>query len=377
MKIVLIGNYSKDRQESMNRFAQMLYSGYSDLNIETEIWLPDVIFARWSNSTKKGIGKWLGYLDKWVVFPIKLKVKLLSNKYNAADLRFHICDHSNAIYINSLPIARTIVTCHDVLAIRGALGYSDAYCPASRTGKILQKWILNSLSKTQYIASVSNFTLMQLRELTNNQSPHWKVIYNSFNEVFEVVDSKKSAHILKSIGIEKPFILHLGSNLLRKNRKSLLDMVHHLENNYSGDICFAGQKIDEELLNHAINLKLEKRIVSIIRPDHDTLLALYNHCDALIFPSFSEGFGWPVIEAQSCGAAVIASDIESLREIGANGALYADPNKPQEFATLFLKLLNTDVKNKLIKYGFDNCNRFELHNMVSSYITLHLGNSGC
>jgi glycosyltransferase involved in cell wall biosynthesis len=376
MKIILIGNYSKDKQESMNRFAQMLYSGYSDLNIETEIWLPDIIFARWVNSTRKGLGKWLGYLDKWVVFPIKLKVKLLSNKYNAADVHFHICDHSNAIYINSLPIARTIVTCHDVLAIRGALGHSDAYCPASGTGKILQKWILNSLSKTKFIASVSNFTLKQLKEIakTDNQSPYWKVIYNSFNEVFEVVDSKKSTHILKSIGIEKPYILHIGSNLLRKNRKSLLDMIHHLENNYNGNLCFAGQNIDEELLNYAINLKLEKRLISIIGPDHDTLLALYNNCDAFIFPSFSEGFGWPIIEAQSCGAPVIASDIESLREIGANGALYADPNKPQEFAKLFLKLLNTDVKNTLIKAGFDNCKRFKLNDMLSSYIALHIGN---
>ena len=374
MPIILIGNYMPDRQESMERFTQMLSNGFKKSGIKTEIWRPTVLFGKFSKSTTTGLGKWLGYIDKWIVFPIQLRIR--SKKRAASNLRFHICDHSNAPYLNHLPANRTCITCHDVLAIRGALGYADAYCPASGPGKLLQKWILKNLRQANKIAFVSKTTLKQFQELDSDSSTtnkRRKVIYNAFNDKFFPSEGKISEKILNKTGLKLhiPFLLHVGSDLPRKNRRLLIDMVYSLGARWKGSICFAGQPADQYLLAHAKSLGLGERIVSVARPEHDTLVALYSRCDAFIFPSFSEGFGWPVIEAQACGAPVIASNIEPMPEVSGAAALHADPAIPEDFADAFLSLKDSITRNEIIKKGIQNSNRFDSRSMIKAYLNLH------
>jgi hypothetical protein len=143
MRIILIGNYLPDKQESMIRFAYMLNSGFIKSGFTSEIWYPKALFGAVVRSPNTGFGKWLGYIDKWVIFPLILRYRLIYNSKKFASTRFHICDHSNSPYLKHLPKDRTGITCHDVIAIKGGLGFSDAYSPASGLGKLLQKWILS------------------------------------------------------------------------------------------------------------------------------------------------------------------------------------------------------------------------------------------
>ncbi|UFH53118.1 glycosyltransferase family 1 protein [Spirosoma sp. KNUC1025] len=376
MKIILIGNYPQDRQESMERFAQMLHTGFQTASIESEIWRPQVLLGAQFKTTTSGIGKWFGYLDKWILFPILLRWRLLDSRFNRADVRFHVCDHSNSPYLAHLPADKTSITCHDVLAIRGALGYADAYCPASGFGKILQKWILSNLSRAKRIACVSQLTLDQLDELTAGRRPEqadWRVVHNAFNADFDMLDRNETDALLNKLGVseDSPFLLHVGSRLPRKNRKMLLDMVHALGNRWGGRICFAGQPIDDELRSHAQSLGLEKRVVSVEKPNHLALVALYNACEAFVFPSFSEGFGWPVIEAQACGAPVIASDVKPLPEVSGGAAFHADPAEPSQFAEALLALQDQAIRQKIVQDGLENCRRFEPSRMINSYLKLY------
>lgn len=376
MKIILIGNYPPDKQESMNLFSSMLNKGFINSGIESEIWLPSVFFGTFSKSTSKGLGKWLGYLDKWVLYPLILKIRLLKNIHNNADVRFHICDHSNSLYLAYLPINKSAITCHDVLAIRGAFGFDDAYCKASSFGIILQKWILKNLVKARELATVSELTLRQLIELSNGFAPKtekWQVIHNAYNGDFRPLSRQVSNQKIQAMGFleNKPFILHVGSSLERKNRKLLVDMLVELGDNWNGIVCFAGDDIDPDLVSHINRLGLHNRVKSIIKPGHDDLLALYSSCEAFIFPSFSEGFGWPVIEAQACGAPVIASNIEPMPEVSGGAALHESPYKVVDFARAFLSLQNISVREQLIAKGFENCKRFTTKKMIDAYLSLH------
>ena len=58
------------------------------------------------------------------------------------------------------------------------------------------------------------------------------------------------------------------------------------------------------------------------------LEALYSLAEGLIFPSWEEGFGWPIAEAQACGCPVFASDRAPLTEAGGTAAVYFNPNDP-------------------------------------------------
>jgi len=376
VKIILISNYPPDKQESMKLFAGMLHKGFTDAGIESETWLPTIFFGHLAKNTNRGLGKWLGYLDKWILFPVILKGRLLKIKFNNAHVAFHICDHSNAPYLAYLPKAKSAITCHDVLAIRGALGFEDAHCEASMFGLILQKWILKNLVRADKLATVSALTYQQLADLNNgfvNHSRNWQIIHNAFNQDFHPVIKPVYEIQMLAMGFVKsqPFLLHLGSSLERKNRKLLVKMLIELGDHWDGIVCFAGDPIDADLESYINELGLQNKVKSIVKPPHQNLLALYSSCDAFIFPSFSEGFGWPIIEAQACGAPVIASNIEPMPEVSGGAALHESPADAGAFARAFLSLQHNGLREKLMAKGFENIKRFSVSKMTEAYISLH------
>lgn len=371
LKIILVGNYSKDNQESMNRFVNMIANGLNKYKIDYEIWTPILLFGYFFKSTNVGVGKWVAYIDKFIITPAYFWVKVFINKIQNTNIVYHICDHSNAVYVPIFPLKKLIITCHDVLAIRGSMGFKDAYCKSSGFGKKLQNNILKNLSKNIRIAFVSTNTLNHFKEIANNFFPNnYKVIYNGLNANFNKL-SRVEIENLKTKHNNFPssnFILHVGSNLERKNRKLLVNMLHELNNNYNGIICFAGQKPNDEIFNLATQLNLCNRIYFIEKPNHELLNLLYNTCDAFVFPSFSEGFGWPIIEAQICGAPVICSNIEPMLEIGGKGVLTANPENSIDFSKQFLLLNNNIFKEKLVKLGIENVQQFSAKQMIENYI---------
>jgi glycosyltransferase involved in cell wall biosynthesis len=376
MHIILIGNYKPDDQVSMQRFTSMLDQGFNEAGVTTEIWYPRVFFGKWVKRTNYGFDKWLGYIDKWIIFPVILKRRIKKNIRQNKLCTFHICDHSNAPYLKYLPVEQTVITCHDVLAIMGAFGYPDVYCEASRMGRILQSWILKYLIKAEKLAAVSKETLNQLELLSNGKLPikkKWRIIHNGFNKDFKPLDASDFSSILSLINIElkKPFLLHVGSGQPRKNRELLVEMISILGRKWNGNICFAGEGIDPKLAAYASSLGVTDKMISVVSPEHKHLMALYSACDAFIFPSFSEGFGWPLIEAQACGAPVIASNIAPLPEVSGGAAIHKDPKNAREFANAFLSLGNKDIREGLIKKGFENSSRFNSKKMIQEYLDLH------
>lgn len=371
LHIVLIGNYRKDNQMSMNLFAKMLYDGYTEAGHTVETWYPTQFLGSLTSNTLSGIGKWLAYIDKWIFFPLVMRLKLISKKYQST--KFHICDHSNAVYIASLPKSRTLITCHDVLAIKGAFGDQSAYCDASKTGVILQKWILNSLLKANKIATVSQTTLQHLKELSSGRdtsNKDWRVVLNAFNEPFSKLSQSEIETIFKryDIQINAKYILHVGSDLPRKNRVLLVEMLHSLKDSWDGVLVLAGQSLNQELTQKIHDHQLTDRVISIVHPTFELLKALYSACDTFVFPSFSEGFGWPVIEAQACGAPVIASNYAAIAEVAGDAALLADPNKVDEFVLQFKSLQDQQIRTNLLQNAEKNIQRFNRQDMINKYI---------
>jgi len=360
----------------MLRFAGLLASGLRSNAATVEILAPKPILLGKRLVACSGLLKWIGYIDKWILFPIQLRRTVRQRRREFGDgIHYHVCDHSNAPYLAYLPVHRTAITCHDVLAIRGALGYPATYCPASPTGVILQRWILKHLRNARRIACVSNLTLKHLCEVAgvNSPKPDWMIVHNALNADFARIDQPEAGTILKRQGYHfpKPFLLHVGSNALRKNRMMLLQMIKVAGARWQGDVCFAGEPVDEGMREKGRELRISDRIYSVPNPDHGTLCALYSTAYAFVFPSFSEGFGWPLTEAQSCGTPVIASNLEPLMEISGGAAIHADPHDAESFAAGLLALEDAGLRESLITRGLNNAGRFVLSSMVNKYLALH------
>lgn len=381
MIVCIVSNYRKDKQESMNRFAAMLRVEYEKQGVHVLEIKPPVILGYLFKHTNSGTGKWIAYLDKWILTPCLLigyRLRFLFKK----KVYYHIADHSNAPYLFWLPKRNTLITCHDVLAIRGALGDPAAWCKASKTGVWLQKWILFHLLKARKIGAVSTTTLHQLIELARSRKKQhhdrfWKVVYNGFNGRFYRPDIAFINQMLETISLQRSaYLLHVGSGLPRKNRILLIKMLLESGADFKGSIVFAGKPLEDEVRIMIDRFHLNERVRTVENPSHELLLALYAGCDAFVFPSWSEGFGWPVVEAQACGAPVIASNLQPMPEIGGSGALYAAPDQPEEFANAYRALLDPALREVLIREGFNNTLRFSSTAMVNSYLQLMLEESG-
>ncbi|WP_419581451.1 glycosyltransferase family 4 protein [Stieleria magnilauensis] len=345
-----------------------------------------MLFAKKHSSTTSGISKWLGYLDKWVRYPRVLRKRIATMRRDGTlhDACFHVADHSNAFYMRQLPPDQSAITCHDVLAIRGARGDVDAHCPASKAGKLMQAWILRNLTRSKKVAAVSDTTLSQLKTLSESVSDacpttqrDWRVVLNGFNANFSPMPCHEAQPLLQSAGIdpEESFLLHIGSSLGRKNRAMLLEMAAKAGTQWRGAIVFAGAPLTSELELRASQLGLAERVIQVRRPDHETLRALYSRCFAFVFPSFSEGFGWPVIEAQACGAPVIASNVPPMPEVSGGAAIHVAPDDVAGFANALLSLDDQSTRVDLIERGWQNCERFDSGRMMESYLNL-FNNSG-
>lgn len=363
MKVLLIGNYAGDKQESMGRYANMVQTELIKKSIQVNLIYPPLLFGIFYRKTK--VNKWVGYIDKYIVAPIYLLfISIFNSNYDI----IHICDHSNAIYRKLFDPKKLVITCHDVLAIRGALGYADAHCKATRAGVILQKWILNNLINIDKIACVSKTTLKQLIELISaNQAvqKQWKYVPNTFNQSFEPIEIESLKATIRKFNLTNTsYLLHVGSDLERKNRSVLLELL--------------SKKKDIQLVvTHPFNLDLldykthANRISILTNLTSQELAAIYQGAFAFVFPSLSEGFGWPIIEAQKSGIPVICSDIPIHREIAGDAAIFVDSKNINEFVLALDSLNNQEKRKSLVLNGLENIKKYEKHIFIDSLIDLY------
>jgi glycosyltransferase involved in cell wall biosynthesis len=91
----------------------------------------------------------------------------------------------------------------------------------------------------------------------------------------------------------------------------------------------------------------------------EELVELYRCATIFAYPSLSEGFGLPVLEAMACGAPVLTSNLSSLPEVAGEAALLVDPEDPSDIAAGLERLLNDHaLRSGMIEKGFDNVRRF-------------------
>jgi glycosyltransferase involved in cell wall biosynthesis len=367
--VLLIGNYPPDRQQSMHRFAMMLLNGLTAAGVPAELILPQPFFGRFRYAGGF-VAKWLAYIDKFVLFPQRLRSKL-----KAAPALVHICDHSNAMYAQHIRGVPVVATCHDLLAVRGALG-EPTDCPASSTGKLLQRWIVSGLEEAAVISCVSQATLEDARRLVTRRDgkPKLEVISLGLNYPYrELLPHEARARLAEHSDFTPgtPFVLHVGSNLHRKNREGVLRIFARCKDQWNGSLVFAGEPLSDALRSLARQLGVLDRVVEVPYATSELLEALYNCGTALLFPSTFEGFGWPIAEAHACGCPVICSDREPMTEVAGNAGLTHDVEDEAGFAADLLRLTNPAEREPWSAKALENAQRFSSARMIAKYCELY------
>ena len=100
------------------------------------------------------------------------------------------------------------------------------------------------------------------------------------------------------------------------------------------------------------------------------LAECYRRAALLLFPSYAEGFGLPIIEAQASGCLVVTTGLAPMNEIGGEAAFYvADPEDVEGFVEAVQRVLRLDAAEaqRRRELGYENAERFRTEAMVAGY----------
>ena len=232
---------------------------------------------------------------------------------------------------------------------------------------LLKKWYferIEMLKKYDLLLAISESTRQDAINILGLNPNKVVNISGAASSQFKKIELSKrqKKDYLHRFGISRPFILYIGGNDFRKNMDGALRVfaklppeiinTHQLVLNDVGDETFFRSKARKLGLNDS-DLVVFKRITD------DELVALYNLSKLLIFPSLYEGFGLPILEAMSCGTAVLASNNSSLPEvIGRKDALFDIANEQEVINSISRVLTDDGFRADLEAYGIQRAKKF-------------------
>ena len=263
---------------------------------------------------------------------------------------------------NAGPIAarKHIVCIHDVNTRLAPASYSAQF-------RTLYRFLLPALGRSAArIATVSHFSADQIAGFGIAPKRKMAVIPNGHEHAL----AWRPQHSMKTERASGPStILVIGSPAPHKNVSMLLNMADQL--------AAAGLQL-------AICGKADPQVFASGAPRFDApnvhwlgavtdgeLAALLGDCLCLAFPSFTEGFGLPALEAMARGCPVVTTDRASLPEVCGEAALYAPPTQPAAWLAHFERLkANADLRGSLIARGFLQARRFRWSKSAALYLLL-------
>lgn len=195
--------------------------------------------------------------------------------------------------------------------------------------------------------------------------------------VFHRLPPAETVEVRRRLKIEDEFLLFVGTIEPRKNLKTLVRAFAEVlrRTNTKLQLVVAGKKgwLTDEMLAQvsASNVAEHVRFTGYV--SEDELRALYSSCRAFVYPSLYEGFGLPPLEAMACGAPVISSDIASVREVTANGALLVSPENVHELAESIIALLGDDERRRqLAADGLSRAAKFTWERTARATLEVYL-----
>ncbi|MGH9570328.1 MAG: glycosyltransferase family 4 protein [Candidatus Angelobacter sp.] len=274
----------------------------------------------------------------------------------------------------NLPLMRAcpaVVTIHDVIY----LVFPEEL--PSRIGRMYYRAMISaSVRLADSIITVSEFSKKEIVRLLHVDAARIQVIPSGIARTFQkVTDLRRLESMRKRYGIERDYILYTGIYRRRKNHAGLLHAFREfVRQGHRAQLVVAGPlgEGENDLRRLAAELEIGNDTVIAGFVSEPDLLALYSEARVYACPSLYEGFGFTVLEAMACGVPVVCSAEASLPEVAGEGALYANPRIPEEFADALARAFSNDtLRAELIQRGSRNLGRFSWNAVVDETLAIY------
>lgn len=219
--------------------------------------------------------------------------------------------------------------------------------------------------RASLLLTVSEFSKIQLEDVGVFPKGKAIVIHNGVDHLdrLQADDSLLKRHGLTPAN----YFLAMGSTSRHKNLQCVLDAMSACSAGTSPLVVVGG---DVSTLKAKFGSSPIDRIIFLGRVSDAELKGLYSNASAFLFPSMTEGFGLPPLEAMHCGCPVIASTGGAIPEVCGDAAFYASPTEPEEWCKAIEKLSkDSDVAGNHAKLGREHARHFTWRR--SAYKLLH------
>jgi len=241
-------------------------------------------------------------------------------------------------FLNALGNKPFVLTFHDATSERYGKQYPEV-------GEGLYELKKQLMRRADCIISVSEFSKQEILRFFPVEPEKIKVIH-----LGTTLGESLAASETVATPLEAPYLLYVGKRGLYKNFDGFFRAIQPVLHRHPGLhlICAGGGAFNQAEQAFFYASGLANRVH--YRPANDTsLIALYRHARAFVFPSLNEGFGIPVLEAYSSGCPVVLSNRSSLPEVGGDAALYFDPEDDDSIADAVERVLTDDTLHAALR----------------------------
>lgn len=272
----------------------------------------------------------------------------------------------------------TVVSVHDLIPIV----YPEHF-PAGFRGQLkwqAQKFALRRVATT--ILTDSRASKKDIEQLLGFAPEHVFAVPLAPRKVFHPIkDKKRLTKVRKDLNLNNKFILYVGDVNWNKNIPGIV----HAFNSYvkKSDnalelvlvgMAFRDTDIEETKAIHqeVDRLGLTSSIKMPGFVSDEDLAGLYSQAEALVYPSFAEGFGFPILEAMACGCPVVTSNVSGLLEI-AGPAVTVDPNKAEDILRGLDMVLSfsSEIRREAIRNGFEWVKQFTWEKVAHETVAVY------
>jgi glycosyltransferase involved in cell wall biosynthesis len=259
-------------------------------------------------------------------------------------------------YFPVITKAKIILGVHDVIAE----DYPELIFPDRRGRWLwnLKGWLAHH--QADFILTVSNYAKNGIvRHFKQHTADQVWVIDEAPDPIFSVLlPTEIDWKLLNQHGISQGdrFLLYVGGINPHKNLGMLIDSlaILHQEDNYQDVILVIVGDLKTDVFTPGLDaLKTQitsQQLENSVRftgfiPDAD-VVHFFNMAQAVVLPSFAEGFGLPAIEGAACGAPIIATCNSPLPDLLAGGGIFIDPTQPQQLTQALRQMLDDEDKRR-------------------------------
>jgi glycosyltransferase involved in cell wall biosynthesis len=282
--------------------------------------------------------------------------------------------HSPSMDLINIKKAKVVVTVHDLVYKAYPEGHTQ------ETIRLTEEHFQSFIPRATKIICCSKNTVNDLKKYFNVEDRRIRLVYQGVDkDVFYPLSAQaRQAVKAKFIqrGVSEPYILFVGTIEPRKNLMNLMEAFRLLKESkkFSGKLVVVGMLgwKSEGLVERIQKMNLVQDVIFLGFVSNDELRELYNLAEIFAFPSCYEGFGYPILEAFSCGAAVVTSNTASCPEIAQDAAVLVNPHDPQSIAQALTKVIQDPVfKSSLQQKGLARCQDFSYEKTASETLQVY------